>query len=62
MWSGLRSHPHWSPFVEEKATYYELFDFKYQGEWWHLGNSVFLKVFILLLPIIFYWRLRAEGA
>lgn len=61
MYGGYPSHRHYSPYLDEAESSYEMFKFEYTGQWWHLGYP-WAKILWLLVPFYVAYRIVvAEG-
>lgn len=58
MFGGYPSHKHYNPFLDEIESAYELFEYEYPGQWWHLGSLSAKIILAFLVPLWIYWRMR----
>ena len=56
MFGGYPSHRHYSPYLDEAESVYEMFQFAYSGQWWHMG-ALWAKVLTMLVPVFLIWRI-----
>ncbi|CAD8097038.1 unnamed protein product [Paramecium sonneborni] len=47
-------HPHYSPYQMEGITNYDNWEYKYYGQWWHIG-SVFWNSLMLFYPLLLWF-------
>jgi hypothetical protein len=59
MFGGYPNHKHYSPYLDEADSIYEMYDFEYSGQWWHIG-ALWGKVVMMLMPVFFYWRYKTS--
>jgi len=55
MYGGYSSHAHYSPYIEEAESIYEMFQFDYTGQWWHMG-AAWMKIVGIGMPLLLIWR------
>lgn len=61
MYGGYQNHKHYDAYVDEGESAYEIFQFEYSGQWWHMGSVTF-KIAALMVPFFLCWRLYSAEA